>query len=228
MFQTDIRTISVNYWGAELGLKVLEGLSRLYTSLVWESTVLLALCSEDVLPPGCEFGKADMEKLFPKTVKPEKESEGEGLVRGHGEMGSNGVSAAMQSLSTSEQADSPMDTNDAQGTTASTSTGDKSKITLDKDKKFKISPALQSQVKQLKPLLSVSSRLCRALAELFGLLVKLCVGSPVRQRRSYHQVPPPPTTPSPAAQSTAQALTKLLSSGLKWTPPEYFPVQKLR
>ena len=63
--QNDIRTISVGHWGSELGLTVLKGLSRLYTSLVWESTVLLALCSEDTLPPGCQFGKADMDKLLP-------------------------------------------------------------------------------------------------------------------------------------------------------------------
>ena len=63
--QADIRTICMDHWGSELGLRVLRGLSQLYTSLVWESTVLLALCSEDTLPPGSEFGKADMEKLLP-------------------------------------------------------------------------------------------------------------------------------------------------------------------
>ena len=61
--QADIRTISVSHWGSELGLAVLAGLSRLYTSLVWESTVLLALCSEDTLPAECQFGRADMERL---------------------------------------------------------------------------------------------------------------------------------------------------------------------
>ena len=66
--QSDIRTISVNNWGSELGLRVIKGLSQLYTSLVWESTVLLALCSEDTLPPGCEFGKADMDKLLPPSA----------------------------------------------------------------------------------------------------------------------------------------------------------------
>ena len=55
----------MDHWGSDLGLRVLRGLSQLYTSLVWESTVLLALCSEDTLPPGSEFGKADMEKLLP-------------------------------------------------------------------------------------------------------------------------------------------------------------------
>ncbi len=39
--QAEIQAVFVNHWGSELDR------SRLYTSLVWESTVLLALCSED-------------------------------------------------------------------------------------------------------------------------------------------------------------------------------------
>ena len=57
----------VGNWGSELGLNVLRGLSKLYTSLVWESNILLALCNEDALPAGCEFGKADMDKLVSRT-----------------------------------------------------------------------------------------------------------------------------------------------------------------
>lgn len=212
LLQTDLRTISVSHWGSELGLKVLSGLSKLYTSLVWESTVLLALCSEEILPPGCAFGKADMDKLLPKDFKLEKEDMSPGSA-----MGSNGVSAAMESLSTSENNETPMEVNEG----ASTSKDDKD------GKKSKMSPALQAQVKQLKPLLSVSSRLCRTLAELFSLLVKLCVGSPVRQRRS-HQIPLPPTVPSPYAQAVAKSLTKLLANGFQWEPPACSPVPKLR
>ncbi|ESO88796.1 hypothetical protein LOTGIDRAFT_125574 [Lottia gigantea] len=214
--QNDIRTISVSHWGSELGLEVLEGLSQLYTSLVWESTVLLALCSEDILPPGCDFGRADIDKILPKDVKGDKDlKEGEEtLSHSSGEMGSNGVSVAMESLSTSENPEIPMDVSEP--------------LIADKDaKKSKLSPVLQAQIKQLKPLLSVSSRLGRSLAELFGLLVKLCVGTPLRHRRS-HQLPPTPTAPTPAAQSVAKALTKLLANGLSWTPPSYAPVPKLR
>ena len=59
--------------------------------------------------------------------------------------------------------------------------------------KDKPNPVLHYQIKQIKPLLSGSSRLGRALAELFALLVKLCVGSPLRQRRG--QMPPTPAPP---------------------------------
>lgn len=43
--QSEIRAISVNQWGSQLGLSVLNKLSQLYCSLVWESTVLLSLCT---------------------------------------------------------------------------------------------------------------------------------------------------------------------------------------
>lgn len=48
---------------------MLNGLAELYTSLVWESTLLLALCSDDIIPPGCKFGKEDMEKLLPSEMR---------------------------------------------------------------------------------------------------------------------------------------------------------------
>lgn len=118
--------------------------------------------------------------------------------------------------------------------------------------KSKLSPAMATRIKQIKPLLSgaihskkllglleivkwherlciftASSRLGRALAELFGLLVKLCVGSPVRQRRSHHATSTG-TTPTPAARATASALTKLLTKGLSWQPPPYTPTPRFR
>lgn len=39
--QTDIRLVSVNQWGSEVGLRVLGGLANLYQTLVWESTILI-------------------------------------------------------------------------------------------------------------------------------------------------------------------------------------------
>lgn len=296
-FQNDIRTISVSHWGSELGLTVLKGLSQLYTSLVWESTVLLALCSEDILPAGSPFGRADMDRIIPSDVReahlkePQAGGSGEGCggaqKEEEGGPHSNGMSAAMESLTTSESADSPMEVsatpdtvsisgvsgvsgvNSVNGnaagnsaavaTTAVAGSGDKDPApaatvvvaaadpvattsssvestassssaiapSSSSGKKPRVSPVLQAQIRQLKPLLSASSRLGRALAELFGLLVKLCVGSPVRQRRSQQQTSQG-ATPSPAARAVASALTRLLGSGLSWEPPRYAPVPKLR
>lgn len=70
--QSEIRNLSMNHWGSELGLTVLKGLSELYMSLVWESTLLLALCSDDSIPAGCDFGKEDMDKLIPPELRVSK------------------------------------------------------------------------------------------------------------------------------------------------------------
>ncbi|XP_076304373.1 LOW QUALITY PROTEIN: HECT, UBA and WWE domain containing E3 ubiquitin protein ligase 1 [Tachypleus tridentatus] len=219
--QSDIRTISISHWGSELGLSVLRGLSRLYTSLVWESTVLLALCSENTLPANCQFGRHQLDRLLPRDLsKLDKQEEGRsGLLSAAEEFGSNGVTSAMEALSTN-------------GGTSAMEVDESSTVVdginnSEIKQKGKISPLLQAQIKQIKPLLSGASRLGRALAELFGLLVKLCVGSPMRQRRGQ-QIPPSPTIPTPAARAVASALTHLLASGLSWEPPETSPLPKFR
>ncbi|XP_077743848.1 E3 ubiquitin-protein ligase HUWE1 isoform X12 [Canis aureus] len=214
--QSEIRSISVNQWGSQLGLSVLSKLSQLYCSLVWESTVLLSLCTPNSLPSGCEFGQVDMQKLVPKD---EKAGTTQGGKRSDGEQDGTAASmdASTQGLLEGIGLDgdtlAPMETDEP---TASDSKG-----------KSKITPAMAARIKQIKPLLSASSRLGRALAELFGLLVKLCVGSPVRQRRSHHAASTT-TAPTPAARSTASALTKLLTKGLSWQPPPYTPTPRFR
>merc|ERR1719419_1251183 len=91
----------------------------------------------------------------------------------------------------------------------------------------KSNPVLHYQIKQIKPLLSGSSRLGRALADLFSQLVKLCVGAPLRQRRGQ-QMPPAPVMPTAQARNVAGALTKLLAEGLSWEPPATSPVPRFR
>lgn len=57
--------------------------------------------------------------------------------------------------------------------------------------------------------------------------MKLCVGSPLRQRRGQ-QVPPTPVPPTVPARAVATALTRLLASGLSWEPPPTSPVPRFR
>nr|XP_006822183.1 PREDICTED: E3 ubiquitin-protein ligase HUWE1-like [Saccoglossus kowalevskii] len=218
---SDIRSISINHWGSDLGQKVLEGLSRLYSSLVWESTILLALCTPDSLPDTCEFGKADMEKLLPKDFQPDVVAKS---VKAKVE--DKNEPSTSNNLRTNESATSPMDIT-SDGIAPMDIDDVKGDTTQDAKSKTKMSPQLTHQVKQIKPLLSASSRLGRALAELFGLLVKLCVGSPVRQRRSHH-LPTVPSLPPEPARLTATSLCGLLESGLSWTPPEWSPTPRFR
>ncbi|KAM9785540.1 E3 ubiquitin-protein ligase HUWE1 [Neosynchiropus ocellatus] len=217
--QSEIRAISVNQWGSQLGLSVLNKLSQLYCSLVWESTVLLSLCTPNSLPPGCEFGQADMQKLVPKEEKPSGSSTNSSTSGSRKTADSEAASADPTSSALLEGIGLDGDTLAPMETDEPTSTDPKAKS--------KLTPAMATRIKQIKPLLSASSRLGRALAELFGLLVKLCVGSPVRQRRSHHATSTG-TTPTPAARATASALTKLLTKGLSWQPPPYTPTPRFR
>ena len=144
--QSDIRTLSINHWGSQIGLPVLKGLSRLYTSLVWESTVLLALCSDETLPAGCQFGRADLEKLLPAELK--SVVEGPSCSSSGMETGTNSVAAALQALSTEAsppaamEIDLPTDLAEVK----------------DRPRSEKLSPAQQHQMKMVKPLLSTASR----------------------------------------------------------------------
>ncbi|XP_043493606.1 E3 ubiquitin-protein ligase HUWE1 [Polistes fuscatus] len=203
--QSEIRNLSMNHWGSDLGLTVLKGLSKLYMSLVWESTLLLALCSEDIIPAGCDFGKEDMDKLIPPELRTEGESSTWSGAGSSTDIGSNGMTTAMEALST-DPPPIPMEIDDKPSTSAG-----------------RTSPNAH-QLKFIKPLLGASSRLGRALAELFGLLVKLCMGSPIRQRRGQ-QMPLTPALPSQAARSVATALNCLLTRGLSWEilPPSPIP-----
>lgn len=197
--QTDIRNLSVTHWGTETGIEVLRKLSELYTSLVWESTVLLALCSEATANASWQFGRHQLEKLSSLTKETCATTPTE-----------DGSSVTM------EVDESNVEVVVSMGSSSS------------KKKESKSLGKLSPQVKQIKPLLSSASRLGRALAELFGLLVKLSVGSPLRHRRSHHPMPALPIAPSPPARAVAVSLTKLLTRGLSWEPPETSPIPKFR
>jgi hypothetical protein len=45
--QNDVRNLTINKWGSELGCKVLKDLCKLYMNLIWESSMLLWLCNEE-------------------------------------------------------------------------------------------------------------------------------------------------------------------------------------
>ncbi|CAH1153351.1 unnamed protein product [Phaedon cochleariae] len=181
--QTEIRNLSLQHWGSDVGLKVLKGLADLYTSLVWESTLLLAYCSDDLLPSDCDFTREDIEKLNAFFDRCE----------GNSTTDSTGnVASAMEALTTNPPPIS---------------------MDVDSESGSSITKPDNRNLKYIKPLLGASSRLGRALAELFGLLVKLCVGSPIRQRRGQNIVAAPPM-PSPYARNVATALNVLLAEGL--------------
>lgn len=237
--QSDVRNLSVTHWGNETGIAVLTKLSQLYTSLVWESTVLLALCSESTSQASWQFGKHQLDKLTAMT------KEQQGIFGGVTAASSTAVTpttmtAPISNQSSSDDPSHAMEVDEPESLVrippptalhVTVMPGNVVQVVPSTSKKSSSktssSSKLSPQVRQIKPLLSSASRLGRALAELFGLLVKLCVGTPIRHRRNHHQ-PNLPLPPSPAARSVAVALTKLLARGLSWVPPSTSPIPKFR
>lgn len=210
--QSDIRTLSLMKWGQDNnhGMQLLKKLVMLYTGLVWESTLLLALCTDDIIPPGSEFGKDEMEKLGASDLKNIIEVNWDEIV---------------SNLSVMENLTPGAPTTSSNMDVDGSSTGALRKVKpQDSSVKF---VASQSQLKYIKSLLGASSRLGRALAELFGLLVRLCVGSPLRQRRGQNFIQAQPFT-SPTSREIARVLSFILVDGLSFSKLPTSPVPKLK
>lgn len=217
--QSDIRTLSLLKWGQdnETGIKLLKKLVMLYTGLVWESTLLLALCTDDIVPPGSELSKDEMDKLGASDVKNVIDVNWDEIVTNLAVM--ENLTPVPQSLSNME-----IDGSGASGSGTNSSASLRKAKAQESTVKF---IASQSQLKYIKSLLGASSRLGRALAELFGLLVRLCVGSPLRQRRGQNFLPTPSYT-SPTSREIARILSFILVDGLSFQKLPQSPVPKLK
>ena len=93
--------------------------------------------------------------------------------------------------------------------------------------KASLPPSRIAQLRLIKWLLTSSSHLGRALAELFGLLVHQCVAPQPRIRRhlvAQHMA----SMPSLPARLVADQLTKVLIQGLSWVCPEEVSISRLR
>lgn len=191
--QNEIRNLSIQRWGQDnqFGLKLLYKLVQLYTALVWESTLLLALCTDDIIPEGCDFGREDMDKLTNVIfdVSPEHDSDIEEIM----DENSMDIDKELRPFNLVES--------------------------MIRKKRI---VATESQLKYIKSLLGASSRLGRALAELFGLLVKLCVSTPRRPQSV------PPNHMSLASKDIARVLSYILVDGLSHDQLPSSPISKLK
>ena len=61
--------MAVQQWGSDLGKVVLEKLCNLYTRLVWESTILLTLCTPNtVAEEDLSFASEELKLLTAKNI----------------------------------------------------------------------------------------------------------------------------------------------------------------
>lgn len=145
----------VKHWGSDVGIDLLKSLSQLYLNLVWESTVLLSLCGGENQPGTAEFGRQDLRRLVPGKEK--------------------GLESQSTEPNVSNPSNAPADSMDVdQDMTVSPPVlVHSSTQTVQNQIKEIPGVTLQNYAKLIKPILSASSRLGRALTEFFGLLVKV-------------------------------------------------------
>lgn len=222
----ETRNICINHWGKDRGLDVLKKMSRLYMALVWESTVLITITKNDqsaqyqreksanhaVLQTTENYGMAQLDRL-PVIGLP---------IEADMEDSQQPSTSAVENTSTDRQELRATKTDSTQ-TTSSMDVDDTSKSSSDRRSKSRSKRVFVEQSKLIKPLLVSTSRLGKGIAELFALLVKLSVGSPLRHRRNNHAMPNNPTIPSTAAQNVASILAKLIADGLSWDVPSSLP-----
>ena len=124
--------------------------------------MLLALCSEnDLLPSDSEFGRADLAKLLPKcSASTSKDMDTDSNSSG-------GVTAAMEGLSTADLTATSSalpaaedETVTGSGAEAAGASGESSDVTPQQPVTVgkKSGPVPNNQMKQIRPLLNVSSR----------------------------------------------------------------------
>lgn len=212
--QVDSRILSVNEWSKPAGQQSLHQLARLYRALVWEGFILLAVAA-----------KEDRE-----TRQPAKEA-----------LTETGVSIPSQSHSGTESsleipsgttAQSPH-SEPASDTVVSMDTSSAVVAELQNQGMETSEPAsklsgvgmgpsgiLIQSLKQLTPLLTITSRVGRSLAELLSFHVKVCT-SPLHRphRRGAGFLIPHYHPPSEEAIAVCSEVTNLLLDSLKWEVP---------
>jgi len=232
----ETRNICLSHWGKEPGLEVLKKMSRLYMALVWESTILITITKGDqqqtlqhqgqkshqtaTTVPGDSYGIAQLDRLPVINISSDNDPEETQ------QSTSQTTSGTLDSINQSDQVESRVTATktDSTQTSSSMDIDDTSKSsTSERRSKSRSKRLLVEQSKLIKPLLVSTSRLGKGLAELFSLLVKLCVGSPVRHRRNNPSIASASITPSLSAQNISTVFAKLISDGLSWELPSTLP-----
>ncbi|KAG9509833.1 E3 ubiquitin-protein ligase HUWE1, partial [Fragariocoptes setiger] len=196
--------------------------------LVWESTVLISITSAD---PPCLATKDINNSVSQDAITPFGRSQLERLPTGitaEGDVEEVPNLTSQTVLNTYVNELDQINTIHVDPSNICMDLDETSKSAAEKKVKIRANRVWAAQIKLIKPLLSNTSRLGKTISELFTLLVKLSVGSPIRHRSRNHTSPAAPVMPSLAAQNVATALATLLSNGLSWHPPSPTPPAALR
>ncbi|XP_059469591.1 E3 ubiquitin-protein ligase HUWE1 isoform X4 [Neocloeon triangulifer] len=154
--QADIRGLNLSMWGCQEGSKVLDKLVVIYDHIVWESTALLVLRSNENFDITGHFGKEDLPKLASADDVPVTK----------GKSSSKSLISEIDSNSSDKDSYPEVFRKETRMQTLGKSSG-----------------LSDAQLSNLSKLVEPTIRLRQSMSDFFSFLVKLCVGTPLRQRR---------------------------------------------
>ena len=224
----ETREACLKQFSSPTGKVVLQQLSKLYKALVWEGFILLAVAAD----------KEKKSRTQTKTVSgtsismPKDSSSGHQVSSSHAQDESAQGSTAVDSSGTESSAVETMDTSaplptipsgelSQSGSTGLASDEVVSKLSLGGVRNKKEQPwLLVESLKHLTPLLTITSRVGRSLAELMNLLIRIAITPLIRnphRRERYRDDIYVPT--SEDALQICDEVTLLLVDSLKWEVP---------
>ena len=201
----------MTHWASDVGRTVLHQLSDLYRALVWEGFILLAVAAEEENSPALKPEPPSIADKPPTEPQQQEGVEGE---RAPVPMELEAATSSAAPVIPSVMLEPPPDT---QGDTPLPKP-----LPLADSDHLQHPSILVESLKQLTPLLTITSRVGRSLAELMSLLIRLSTSPLHRAHRrgvghplivhSYQE-------PAKEAIQVCMEVTNLLVDSLKWEVP---------
>ncbi len=229
--QIESRALCVNHWSTPVGRSILQQLSRLYRSLVWEGFILLAVAANEdkslKQQDSTTSSLTTSDSLSSQTQSSIPDSQGFRPPQTQSLESTDTSSSAVTTDTSTTAAESQSASSSSVPETLGTQSSELSPTPKDSSVGAAVADesmeptALIRYLKQLTPLLTVASRLGRALAELMNLLVRISTSPLHRPHRrgpghifvhTYHP-------PSEDAIDVCQEVTNLLVDSLRWDVP---------
>lgn len=225
----------MNQWSTILGLSLLKQLSRLYRALVWEGFILLAVAANE------DSKELESNSKISIPVRDPTPESGSHSTVDEARTGSREASApsraAVEAMdtgtsSTVQQQERPtISTNATTSSTTEIEQMDDSNIVKSKLPSLcqqtpglpsSAPPSLTDSLKQLTPLLSITSRVGRSLAELLNLLIRLSTSPLYRTHRrgpGHTIILNNYQPPSKDAIAICTEVTNMLVESMNWEVP---------
>ena len=252
----EVRNICILHWGSELGQNVLKELGQLYTSLVWESTILLAFCSENNSGYS-KFGQTQLERLAALSKENQATTaatttNNSSTSTSNEDNTSAGNNQMQQQLIVSATASSTGDHTQQQQTSSNTATNSNSnQMDIDESTQFNVEETIEKTKTQVEVAQAIlnnyrskikSNKLSPETKQIKALLTSASrLGRALAElfnhlvklsvnsplRQRRNHSGISPIQINPSVTGVANSLTKLICNALSWVPP-ISPTPKFR